>query len=1040
MGLIDRTLAAARQLLAVNAPAATPTADVVSDANTLASGSRSLLGDLWYATSALYNAVTGVGTQRDSSRFNEWAVPRPLRRGELYGMGRNALILQALSKLPNTAMREGWRTIITEPDVEDTGDLSDQIAAYEQRLGIANKSARAMVRGRQYGEAMVLLGVDDGRPMSEPVDINNIRTIRWAAVIDVRYYQPHELYQADSPNFGTVKLFSITDINGVLEDGLRTGPNSLSFTSQVLTAERNQQGGQLLVHESRVLHFPTADYLPLLDTLQDSFGAFFEAMHGIRTGARESSTVVYSVNKWLRKTWSENAPLAQQHMAFVDRAKSSMNAWVIDPENEGVDIKSRSLGGLADLANPFMVWLSAALATPVTVLWGVSPGGFGKGEAERETWHEEARTYFYAVAVPQLRKVDTFIIAAQDGCQLPATTQFTIEINDLSPPDEEIRSNLRQAALVDLTTVFEKGGITRDEYRDALTALNDDYFRITLTKEGERVTKDALVGAITGTVAILQAAGKGEIPPESAEIALARLIPSSFDEDAAAKIMAPIIARQRPSTPVTAPGDIEDDEATTEQPSEVDIAWSQSPLPEDHMEASAIAAELGGIPTGRITRAHKAGLVEAWNVLGGKPRYSLSEVRRVVLEGNGKLPARVTDARERDDYELAIMLRAPDDVARWVPYKAKDSSAPHITLLHVGDVPPARMLSIIDAVRRVLAQAPALDIAFDGVGYFDKTNKRVAFMRVRPTAALTELHHALRRAIVDCGVELEHPDRGFVPRLTLAYLEPGEDYEGPVPPTGWTACSAEIWYDSLALPIPCAEQFASDAGVTATRDPFPNEHAARQRDPNDFVQSTFRRKQITRGVSALFGKLKSDPRGGMVVQTYRFDADVFTPAQARKWLADNNTDRRALEVASRDSDTFTFGDGYALEHDRFDTHAWLSACDALSEEAKAERIAEAFRKYHETVNMGAAELREWSQTEWSKQASVNRTPIDRNLRLLETPREDWTLAHAASALRTVGFVSRMRGMPKGAPLKIDGREGPSKRDISLKNWAFDPRK
>ena len=56
----------------------------------------------------------------------------------------------------------------------------------------------------------------------------------------------------------------------------------------------------------------------------------------------------------------------------------------------------------------------------------------------------------------------------------------------------------------------------------------------------------------------------------------------------------------------------------------------KNPIPSDATEASAIAAELN-IPTVRVTRAHRAGLIEGWNVLGGKPRYSLAEVKRVVL-------------------------------------------------------------------------------------------------------------------------------------------------------------------------------------------------------------------------------------------------------------------------------------------------------------------------------------------------------------------------------------------------------------------------
>jgi hypothetical protein len=103
-----------------------------------------------------------------------------------------------------------------------------------------------------------------------------------------------------------------------------------------------------------------------------------------------------------------------------------------------------------------------------------------------------------------------------------------------------------------------------------------------------------------------------------------------------------------------------------------------------------------------------------------------------------------------------------------------------------------------------------------------------------------------------------------------------------------------------------------------------------------------------------------------------------------------------------------------------------------------ERIAEAFSKYHETVNMGAAELREWSKSPWSSEASLSDGPIDRNLTLLSTPRDEWTMRHAESAMRTVSFVARMKGNEQGEPVVIDGRKGPSARDISLKNWAFDP--
>lgn len=1036
MGIRERIGAAARQLLAAGTPAQPPaakTADVIDDPTVLAQSSRGLFGDLWYSTQALVNAVTGIGTSRDPSFFNAWAVARPLRRSELYGLGRNGLSYQALAKLPNTAMREGWRVTITDPDVEDKGAISDKIAAYEKRLALPVHCARAMIRGRQYSEAMVVLGIDDGRPMSEPVDVTSIRSIKWAAVIDVRYYQPADLYQADNENFTRVRTFRITGVNGFLEDGLRSGPNSLSFTSTTLPWEGHATSGELIVHRDRVMHFPTIDYLPLLETLQDSLGAYFETMSGIRTAARESSTVVYKVADWVRKMWSENAPLAQQHMSLIDRAKSSMNAWVIDKDKESVEITSRSLGGVADLANPVMVWLCAALGIPVTQFWGVSPGGFGKGESEMLTFHQEVRAYFAWAAEPEINRVAGYILAAQDGCQLPADTQREIVLNDLTPPDEETRSQLRTEALSDIRQLVKDDIITRAEARPAVASLSDDYFRPEIDLKAEDDAPLAPVGVFTGAVQLLQALYPTGIPVEAGRELMLALASTYFTPENVGRIFpdkaaAPTPASADPLAP-SAPGDIEDDETGEESLSEVALAWSQNPIPSDATEAPVLAKELS-IPTVRITRAHRAGMIEGWNVLGGKPRYSREEVQRVILQGNGKLPSAIDtrDAREPETCSLVIVLRAPKDVAQWVPFKPEDPSAPHVTLLYVGKVAPPKMLAIIDAVRCVLAETSTLTIDVDGVDYFDN-DERVAYTRIRKTPELQTLHARLREAVIACGVAPQHYASDFTPHLTLAYLAPNEEYAGPVPPHGWTATGAELWYDSFALPLTCAEQLrtAVDAAVEPVRDPFRTEHAARQRDPDDFIASTFRRKNITEGVDIIFGKLKSDPRGSMVPQTYRFDAEKFTPAQARQWLADNDVQHRAVEEA-------------VPERDAFDEDLWLRAHTDLSEEAAAKRIAEAFRKYHETVNMGAAELREWAKTEWSREASVDRTPIARNLRLLETPREEWTLAHAASALRTVNFVSRMRGSEQGESVKIDGREGPSKRDISLKNWAFDPAK
>jgi len=105
---------------------------------------------------------------------------------------------------------------------------------------------------------------------------------------------------------------------------------------------------------------------------------------------------------------------------------------------------------------------------------------------------------------------------------------------------------------------------------------------------------------------------------------------------------------------------------------------------------------------------------------------------------------------------------------------------------------------------------------------------------------------------------------------------------------------------------------------------------------------------------------------------------------------------------------------------------------------KDEALDEVFSKWKKTVNMGASELERWGETECSSEASLDsRAVITRNVNLLRKKKSEWTAKDVRNANRAISFISRMSGMPKGEPAK----EGcPSKRDISLRNWGFNPDK
>ena len=109
------------------------------------------------------------------------------------------------------------------------------------------------------------------------------------------------------------------------------------------------------------------------------------------------------------------------------------------------------------------------------------------------------------------------------------------------------------------------------------------------------------------------------------------------------------------------------------------------------------------------------------------------------------------------------------------------------------------------------------------------------------------------------------------------------------------------------------------------------------------------------------------------------------------------------------------------------------------EKVEQAEIDATYTAWRDAVNMSASELKAWDSDPCSRKASVDADAvIKRNLRLLETAKENWDADLIEDAKRTISFVARMKNMEQGEP--VSEACPISKRDISLKNWAYDPMK
>jgi hypothetical protein len=78
--------------------------------------------------------------------------------------------------------------------------------------------------------------------------------------------------------------------------------------------------------------------------------------------------------------------------------------------------------------------------------------------------------------------------------------------------------------------------------------------------------------------------------------------------------------------------------------------------------------------------------------------------------------------------------------------------------------------------------------------------------------------------------------------------------------------------------------------------PYPNFHAFRLKNPDLFLR--IRIIWQKQGIMAYGGPLKSDPRGGVVVQAIRFNRKKWTYAESKKWMKDHKYEVILSEKAS----------------------------------------------------------------------------------------------------------------------------------------------
>jgi len=345
------------------------------------------------------NVLTGVAQSRGGNDFR-WAASGTVTDAQLDDIYRaSGIARRIVSAMPDDAFREPFKV--------QTGDsaLDDALGLHADELRVRERCLDAWRWARLFGGGAVLLGVDDGRAMEQPIDLASIKHVHYIAALDSRYVSPFE-WETNilSPNFGQPKHYMVTRLGGQSADVVRVHASRIvRFDGEPSTI--TQQARQNWWGESSLRLALTH-----LQQFEGAYAATGELL-------QQSSVGVFRIKNLMAMIAADKRDLFKKRFELMDLAKSVARSILIDADGEDYQrVESGTLSGMSDVLLRFAGLLSAATGIPVTILMGQAPAGLNAtGDADMRQWYDRIRALQSTVLRRKLTRILRVICSAQDG-------------------------------------------------------------------------------------------------------------------------------------------------------------------------------------------------------------------------------------------------------------------------------------------------------------------------------------------------------------------------------------------------------------------------------------------------------------------------------------------------------------------------------------------------------------------------------------------------------------------------------------------------
>lgn len=485
------------------------------------------------------NLLNKYGTKQDNSEAYKFEREPVIPDMQLTGLYEgNGLFSKIIDTPAEEALKHGF----------DLNLKSDELNAFVEDalddLEWEEKAATAIKWARLYGGALIVMLIDDGRGLEEPVDWEHIRSIDELRVYERSIVQPDyaSLYQQDYGGKGVGNRVS------------KFGQPEYYYVSSIY--------GSFKVHESRCLVFRNGvlpeqtsnatylfwgmpEYVRIRRALRETVTAHTDSVKLLE----RSVQAIYSMKglaSLLTTDDGENQVL--KRLQLVDTSRGLLNSIAIDSEGEQYDFKTFQFSGVKDVIDATCNMLSALTNIPQTILFGRSPAGMNAtGDSDFESYYNFVEKIQRLMLKRNLRTLLDVVfragIASGDVTEEP---DYKLEFNPLwSLSDTEqatVDQTKAQTALVKAQTAqayVDMQALDPTEVRRRLASDEEFDVEDIISEDDEDDLVQSLLGTEPSAMSDVEAAQKnleqGQAPGgvEQSAAATPTVTPPTTNADAA---------------------------------------------------------------------------------------------------------------------------------------------------------------------------------------------------------------------------------------------------------------------------------------------------------------------------------------------------------------------------------------------------------------------------------------------------------------------------------------------------------------------------